>query len=66
MRSQAFWAEQAFMDELAPTGDDSKRFYRTAHDNLVGSLTEADRPWLETAALRTGVDRHGARSRFMS
>ena len=48
MRSQAVWAEQAFMDELAPTGDDSKRFYRTAHDNLVGSLTEADRPWLET------------------
>ena len=31
MRSVAFWAEQAFMDELAPTGDDSKRFYRTAH-----------------------------------
>ena len=48
VRSVAFWAEQAFMDELAPTGDDSKRFYRTAHDNLVGSLTEADRPWLES------------------
>ena len=48
MRSVAFWAEQAFMDELAPTGDDSKRFYRTAHDNLIGSLTEADRPWLQT------------------
>ena len=48
MRSAAFWAEQAFMDELAPAGDDSKRFYRTTHDNLVGSLTDADRPWLET------------------
>ena len=49
MRSAAFWAEQAFMEELAPTGDYSKRFYRMAHDNLVGFLTEADRPWLETA-----------------
>ena len=48
MRSMAFWAEQRFMDELAPTGDDTKRFYRTAHESLVGSLTEADRPWLET------------------
>ncbi|MCY4192331.1 MAG: hypothetical protein OXD42_13590 [Rhodospirillaceae bacterium] len=47
LRSVAFWAEEVFMDELALTGDDSKRFYRTAHDNLVGSLTEADRPWLE-------------------
>ena len=51
LRSQAFWAEQAFMDELAPTGNSSKLFYRTAHDNLVGSLTEADRPWLETAVV---------------
>ena len=47
LRSLAFWAEQAFMDHLAPTGDDSKRFYRMAHDNLVGSLSDADRSWLE-------------------
>ena len=53
VRSAAFWAEQAFMDQLAPTGDDSKRFYRMAHDNLVGSLTQADRPWLEARNLST-------------
>ena len=47
MRSAAFWAEYAFMEELAPTGDASKPFYRIAHENLVRTLTEADRPWLE-------------------
>ena len=47
LRSLAFWAEQAFMDHMAPTGDDSKRFYRMAHDNLFGSLNDADRSWLE-------------------
>jgi len=48
LRGLAFWAEQEFMDHLAPTGDDSKRFYRMAHDNLVGSLSEGDRSWLES------------------
>ena len=47
LRSAAFWAEQAFMDEIAPTTDDWQRCYRSVHDGLAGPLTEADRPWLE-------------------
>ena len=48
-RRDAFWAELAFMDEVAPTDDDWSRFHGVLHESLVGSLTEADRPWLEAA-----------------
>ena len=46
LRSEAFWADQAFMDEIAPTTDDWQRFYRSASGSLARPLTEADRPWL--------------------
>ena len=49
LRCEAFWAELAFMDEVAPAGDDWQRFWQTEHESLVDVLTEADRPWLETA-----------------
>ena len=45
-RSDAFWAELAFMDEVVPAQDDWRRCYRALHDGLLDSLTETDRPWL--------------------
>ena len=49
LRSDAFWAELAFMDEVTPAEDDWHRFYHAESDSLVNRLTEADRPWLEVA-----------------
>ena len=48
LRSAGFWAELAFMDEVAPTDDDLNRLFNAKQDGHVGQLTEADRPWLET------------------
>ena len=48
-RSDAFWAELAFMDEVSSDEDDRVRFHRASHKGLVGALAEADRPWLEVA-----------------
>ena len=49
LRCEAFWAELAFMDEVAPAGDDWQRFWQAKDEGIVDVLTEADRPWLETA-----------------
>lgn len=49
LRSYAFWAELAFMDEVVPAKDDWNRFYHAASHSLVGYPTEADRPWLKAA-----------------
>ena len=49
LRCEAFWAELAFMDEVAPVGDDRQRFWQATDEGVVDVLTEADRPWLETA-----------------
>ena len=48
-RSQAFWAELAFMDEVAPDDDDEIRLHHALEEGLMGSLDEADRSWLEAA-----------------
>ena len=45
-RSDAFWAELAFMDELVPAEDDWYRLHYAERHSLLGSLTERDRPWL--------------------
>ena len=47
LRSEAFWAELAFMDEIAPDTDDWDRYHHAKQNSLMGYLTEADRPWLE-------------------
>ena len=49
LRYNAFWAELDFVDEIAPTQDDRCRLIRAESDSLIEPLTEADRPWLETA-----------------
>ena len=49
LRSRAFWAELAFTDEAVPTSDDWRRYFCTENKGLTGLLTEADRPWLESA-----------------
>lgn len=49
LRSVAFWAELDFVDDIAPTQDDRSRLFRAESNGLTGRLTEADRPWLETA-----------------
>ena len=49
LRSNAFWAELAFMDEVTPADDDWDRYYHAHQDSLTGHLTELDRSWLETA-----------------
>ena len=48
-RSDAFWAELAFMDEITPASDDWHRYYNAEHQSLIGHLTQADRSWLEAA-----------------
>ena len=48
LRSEAFWAELALMDEIDPA-DDWYRLYRTMEYGLTGHLTDTDRPWLEVA-----------------
>ena len=48
-RSNAFWAQLAFMDEVTPARDDWHRFSQTQHHSLLGPLTDADRPWLKAA-----------------
>ena len=49
LRSRAFWAELAFTDEAVPTSDDWRLYFCTENKGLTGLLTEADRPWLESA-----------------
>ena len=49
LRNATFWAELAFVDEVAPAQDDWRRLSRAQSDSLIELLTEADRPWLETA-----------------
>ena len=48
-RNDAFWAELEFMDEVNPSDDDRLRLHYAEEEGLAGHLTEADRPWLETA-----------------
>ena len=48
-RTDAFWAELAFMDEVSPSDDDRLRLHYAEEEGLAGQLTEADRPWLEAA-----------------
>ena len=49
LRSDAFWAELAFMDEVSPSSDGRQRLHHTEQEGIAGYLTEADRPWLEAA-----------------
>ena len=49
LRNDAFWAELAFMDEVSPSDDGRRRLRHAQHEGLAGHLTEADRPWIETA-----------------
>ena len=49
LRSVTFWAELDFVDEVAPDQDDWHRLSYATSDSLIERLTEADRPWLETA-----------------
>ena len=49
LRNATFWAELAFVDEVVPAQDDWRRLSRAQSDSLIELLTEADRPWLETA-----------------
>ncbi len=49
LRRDVFWAELVFMDDVVRAEDDWKRFYYSSYDSLVGSLTEADQPWLAEA-----------------
>lgn len=48
-RRAAFWAELAFMDELALADDPRERLFRAEWHSLVGELRDDDAPWLETA-----------------
>ena len=47
LRSETFWAELAFMDEITPADDDWQRYCRAHQNGLTGHLTERDRSWLE-------------------
>lgn len=49
LRSSAFWAELAVMDEITPTDDNWNRYFHVTADGLIGYPTEADQPWLLTA-----------------
>ena len=49
LRSDAFWAELEFMDEVSPSDDGRQRLRHAGQEGLAGYLTEADRPWLEAA-----------------
>ena len=49
LRSDAFWAELEFMDEVSPSDDGRQRLHHAEQEGLAGYLTEADRPWLEAA-----------------
>ena len=49
LRSDGFWAELAFMDEINPSDNDRLRLHCAQQRGIVGYLTEADRPWLEAA-----------------
>jgi len=60
VRSVAFWAEVALMDELVPEKEDWMRFYNAQHGSLIGSLTAADQPWLEAALADKSQPAHRA------
>ena len=49
LRSDGFWAELAFMDEVNPSDNDRLRLHYAEQGGIAGYLTEADRPWLEAA-----------------
>lgn len=55
LREEAFWAEVALVDELAPPEDEFERYFRARHEGLLEVPNEADRPWLEKA-LRDSAD----------
>ena len=45
-RRDAFWAELAFVDEVAPDLDNWDRFYHAQFDSLIGPFADIDKPWL--------------------
>ena len=49
LRSDGFWAELAFMDEVNPSDNDRLRLHYAKQGGITGYLTEADRSWLEAA-----------------
>ena len=49
LRSDAFWAELEFMDEVSPSDDGRLRLRHAEQEGIAGYLTEADRPWLKAA-----------------
>ena len=49
LRSDAFWAELEFMDEVSPSDDARHRLRDAEDEGLAGHLTGADQPWLEAA-----------------
>ena len=49
LRSDGFWAELAFMDEVNPSVNDWLRLHYAEQGGIAGHLTEADRPWLKAA-----------------
>ena len=49
LRSDAFWAELAFMDEVSPSDDDRRRLRHAQNEGLAGHVIDADQPWIEAA-----------------
>ena len=49
LRSDGFWTELAFMDEVNPSDNDRLRLHYAEQGGIAGYLTEADRSWLEAA-----------------
>ena len=45
-RRDVFWAERAFVNEIAPTDDGRRQLHDIMHDGIVEDLQERDRPWL--------------------
>lgn len=49
LRAPVFWAELDFMDAAVPEETNRDRFWNVNDNNLIGSISAADWPWLEAA-----------------
>ena len=57
-RSEGYWEELAFMDEMSPCDSDGWRVHLAEQENIVGHLEQRDRKWLLAAlADRESPDR---------
>ena len=60
LRSEAFWAELEFVDQIITANGDRQRCHSSQDNGLTGYLTEFDRSWLEAALVDEGNSKRRA------